>query len=100
MRPASSGRNAAPACCRFAWKAKARSVNIASHDSARLAASLTVPLLIVHGAKDIQVARSDAEALAAAQPAATLAVVPGVNHVLKAVEGDDPVAEALTMARY
>lgn len=73
-------------------------IDLASHDSARLAASLTVPLLIVHGAKDIQVARSDAEALAAAQPAATLAVVPGVNHVLKAVEGDDRAANLAAYA--
>jgi alpha-beta hydrolase superfamily lysophospholipase len=67
-------------------------IDLASQDSARLAAGLEVPLLVVHGDKDIQVARADAEALAAAQPKARLVVVPQVNHVLKTVEGDDRAA--------
>jgi pimeloyl-ACP methyl ester carboxylesterase len=67
-------------------------IDLAAQDSARLAASLEVPLLVVHGDQDIQVARADAEALAAAQPKARLVVVPQVNHVLKAVAGDDRAA--------
>jgi pimeloyl-ACP methyl ester carboxylesterase len=67
-------------------------IDLAAQDSARFAASLEVPLLVVHGDKDIQVARADAEALAAAQPRARLVVVPQVNHVLKAVAGDNRAA--------
>ena len=56
---------------------------------AQLAQSLTVPLLIVQGDKDIQVGVADAKRLAAARPKAELAVLGGVNHVLKTVDSDD-----------
>ena len=69
-----------------------------AQDPARLAAGLTVPLLIVQGDKDIQVTVDDAKVLAAAQPKARLAVLPGVNHVLKAIAGDDRGANLATYA--
>ena len=53
-------------------------------------------LLIVQGEKDIQVSVEDAKLLAAAQPKAKLVLVPGVNHVLKAVLGDDRGANLAT----
>jgi pimeloyl-ACP methyl ester carboxylesterase len=49
--------------------------------------ALEVPVLIVQGTTDVQVAVSDAEALKKALPKAQLLVVPGMNHVLKMVEG-------------
>lgn len=64
-------------------------INLMAEDPAGLAASLKVPLLIVQGDKDIQVTVEDAKALAAAQPKATLALLPGVNHVLKIPSADD-----------
>ena len=73
-------------------------IDLMSQDSAALAASLKLPLLIVQGDKDLQVTMTDANALAAAQPKATLAVIPGVNHVLKSVEGDDRMANLKTYA--
>jgi pimeloyl-ACP methyl ester carboxylesterase len=65
-------------------------------DPAALAAKLRVPMLIVQGDRDIQVSVADARALAAADPRATLAIVPGANHVLKAVASDDRAANFAT----
>ena len=71
-------------------------MNLMAQDPPKLAASLAVPYLIVQGDKDIQVSVEDAKLLAAAQPKAKLAVLPGVNHVLKAVIGDDRGANLAT----
>lgn len=67
-------------------------INLFAEDPAGLAASLKLPLLIVQGDQDIQVTVDDAKALAAAQPKASLALLPGVNHVLKMPAGDDRAA--------
>jgi len=48
-------------------------------------AALAIPVLIVQGTTDIQVAVEDAQALKAAYPAARLEIVEGMNHVLKLV---------------
>lgn len=71
-------------------------IDLMAHDSAALAKSLKLPLLIVQGDRDIQVPVGDAKALAAAQPKAKLVVVPNVNHVLKKVESDDRMANQMT----
>ena len=49
-------------------------------------------MLVVQGDKDLQIGVDDARLLAAAQPKAKLAVLPGVNHVLKVPAGDDRAA--------
>lgn len=72
--------------------------DLLSHDPAALAASLQVPLLVVQGDKDIQVGVEDAKRLAEAQPKAKLAVLPGVNHVLKTVASDERAANIATYA--
>ena len=59
-------------------------------------AKLSVPVLILQGDKDIQVSAAQAEALKKARPDAVLAIIPGMNHVLKIV-GDD---QAKQMASY
>jgi pimeloyl-ACP methyl ester carboxylesterase len=51
-------------------------------------AKLHIPMLIVQGTTDIQVSLQDAKLLAAANPAAKLLLVEGMNHVLKAVPTD------------
>lgn len=58
-------------------------------DPARLVAGARLPVLVLQGLRDIQVARADAEALAAANPDARLVLLPDVNHVLKTVASDD-----------
>ena len=71
---------------------------LSAQDPAKLAATLKVPLLVVQGDKDIQVTVEDANRIASAQPKAKLAVLPGVNHVLKAVPSDDRAANLATYA--
>jgi uncharacterized protein len=71
-------------------------ISLFSYDPATLAAQTTLPLLIVQGGKDLQVPVSDAERMAAANPAATLAVLPDVSHTLKDVEGTTPAANLAT----
>ena len=51
-------------------------------------AKLKVPILIVQGTNDIQVATREAELLKDAAPKAELAIIDGMNHVLKKVEAD------------
>jgi alpha-beta hydrolase superfamily lysophospholipase len=57
-------------------------------------AALGMPVLIVQGTTDIQVGVGQAQALKAARPDAQLVIIPGMNHVLKAVPADaaNPVA--------
>jgi uncharacterized protein len=61
-----------------------------AHDPATLIAAYKGPVLIVQGEADLQVSVVDARRLAAAQPRATLALMPGVNHVLKTAPADRP----------
>lgn len=51
-------------------------------------ARLTVPVLVVQGTTDLQVPVEEARSLQAALPTARLAVVEGMNHVLKPVPAD------------
>ena len=71
-------------------------INMFAQDPARLAATLTLRLLIVQGDRDLQVKVADARLLAAAQPKARLAILPTVNHVLKLVASDSPAANFAT----
>ena len=71
-------------------------IDLMAHDPAKLAGSLKVPLLVVQGETDLQTKVDDARALAAAQPKAKLALIPGVNHVLKTA----PIDRAANMATY
>ena len=55
---------------------------------ARRIAALRMPVLIVQGSTDIQVDAGQAQALKAARPDAGLAIIEGMNHVLKEVPAD------------
>lgn len=50
---------------------------------------LHIPILIVQGAKDLQISVYDAQNLKNAQPSSTLVLIDGMNHVLKNIKGDD-----------
>ncbi|AWN23893.1 alpha/beta hydrolase [Deinococcus irradiatisoli] len=65
-------------------------------DPAALLAQLQVPALIVQGGRDLQVSVQDARRLAAAQPAAQLALIETMNHVLV----DAPEDAAGNIATY
>lgn len=67
-------------------------------DPAKLAARVNKPVLIVQGERDLQVGEADARALRTAAPSATLALLPGVNHVLKRVATGDARANVVTYA--
>jgi uncharacterized protein len=56
-----------------------------SFDPAREFATVKLPALIIQGETDIQVRVTDAQALKDARPDAEMVVLPGMNHVLKAV---------------
>lgn len=57
-------------------------------DPAKAIAGIGVPVLIEQGDRDLQVGVGDAQALAAAAPAARLVLLPDTNHVLKVVTED------------
>lgn len=57
-------------------------------DPAHEIARLTIPVAVVQGTTDIQVAVDDAKRLAAARPGSALHLIEGMNHVLKAVPAD------------
>ncbi len=71
-------------------------VNAFSYDPAKLIAAVDKPVLIIQGARDMQVGVADAERLKAAAPKAELMLLPEANHVLKIVASDDRRANALT----
>ncbi|WP_458723799.1 alpha/beta hydrolase [Pseudomonas brenneri] len=57
-------------------------------DPAAAFARLRMPALIVQGTTDLQVGVADAEKLKEAKPDAELAVIPGMNHVMRIVPND------------
>jgi pimeloyl-ACP methyl ester carboxylesterase len=67
-------------------------------DPARLIADWKSPVLIVQGARDIQVSVLDAQRLKKAAPAAKLLLLPDTNHVLKAVTSPDRAANLAAYA--
>ncbi|MGZ9810654.1 alpha/beta hydrolase [Pseudoroseicyclus sp. H15] len=69
-----------------------------SYDPAALAAGTEVPVLVLQGQRDIQVSEADARALAEAAPDATLALLPGVTHVLKLATDEGREAGLATYA--
>jgi len=57
-------------------------------------AALAMPVLIVQGNTDIQVAVAQANGLHRAKPDATLAIIPGMNHIFKHVRADPALQAA------
>jgi pimeloyl-ACP methyl ester carboxylesterase len=83
-------------------------ISLFRQDPTQAFAKVTVPALIIQGTHDIQVEREDAEALQRAREDAELALISGMNHVLRIVPMDRdrqtasynqpelPIAHALT----
>ena len=65
-------------------------------DPVALLATIDLPVVIVQGEEDIQVAVAEAEKLHAAAPESTLVLLDKVNHALKPVEPGDLAANAAT----
>jgi Dipeptidyl aminopeptidases/acylaminoacyl-peptidases len=58
------------------------------HDPALEINRLTIPILIVHGANDLQVPLADAELLQSANKSAEVVVIEGMNHIMKESEAN------------
>lgn len=80
----------------FAPQVQGFLIDMMRHDPAALAGQLSVPLLIVQGEADLQIGIGDARALHDAQPRAAIALLPGVNHVLKTAPADNPTTNLAT----
>jgi hypothetical protein len=78
-----------PLLALFSPKVQPFLIDLLHQDPVALARSTKLPMLIVRGGKDIQVAAADAQALYSARPDAQLLIPPNMNHVLKDVAGDD-----------
>lgn len=63
-------------------------ISLFRQDPARAFAALKMPALIIQGSNDIQVSVDDARQLKAAKPDAELALIQGMNHVMRIVPND------------
>jgi uncharacterized protein len=88
----------APLLPLFSPKVQPFLIDLLRQDAANLARSTKLPMLIIRGGRDIQVAAADAEALRAARPDAELLTPPNMNHVLKDVASDDRASNLATYA--
>ncbi len=71
-------------------------IDMFRHDPARLASTITVPMQIISGGRDIQVSVADADALAIAKPNASKVIIADMTHVLKSVANEDRAANMAT----
>lgn len=72
--------------------------SIVAYDALAELRRIEVPVLIVQGDRDVQVTPRDAELLATAGRQARVIVIPGANHLFKAVERTDRVAQLAVYA--
>jgi len=64
-------------------------ISLFRQDPAQAFAALKVPALIIQGSHDIQVSVDDARQLKAVKPDAELALIGGMNHVMRIVPNDE-----------
>lgn len=69
-----------------------------SYDPRRLISGISKPVLVLQGARDIQIGEVDARLLHQANPGSKLILLPDVNHVLKSVTSDSRRANLATYA--
>ena|GEM_PF-158738 len=66
-------------------------------DPVRDLARLSCPVAVVQGLTDIQVTETDARLLHGARPDADLLLLPGINHIFKPVEGENPIVHQASL---
>lgn len=64
-------------------------INAFSYNPGHLISSISKPVLVLQGQRDLQVEEADARLLKAANSQASLVILPNMNHVLKEVISDD-----------
>ena len=72
-------------------------INAFSYNPSQLISTLSKPVLVLQGQRDLQVSETDARQLKAANLQASLIILPNMNHVMKEVTSDDP---AINIASY
>jgi hypothetical protein len=82
----------------FAPQVQGFLISVLSYDPAKLIATVSKPVLIIQGERDLQVGVADAERLKQAAPKAELVLLPNTNHVLKTVSSDNRRANFATYA--
>ena len=97
-KPADTAGMAAPLLALFDPKVQPFLIDLLAQDPAALAGRTKLPMLIVRGGKDLQVAQADADALRAARADAKFVGPADMNHVLKDVNGDDRASNLATYA--
>ena len=73
-------------------------INAFSYNPGHLISSISKPVLVLQGQRDLQVEETDARLLKAANPQAPLVILPNMNHVMKEVTSDDRKANIATYA--
>lgn len=64
-------------------------INAFSYDPGHLISTIFKPVLLLQGQRDLQVNETDARLLQAANPRASLVILPNMNHILKEITSDD-----------
>lgn len=82
----------------FAPEVQGFLIDAFSYDPAHLISTISKPILLLQGQRDLQVEERDAKRLKAAQPRASLVIVPNMNHVMKQVTTDDREANIASYA--
>lgn len=70
--------------------------SMAEYDAAEELRRATVPVLLVHGRRDIQITDADFDALVAARPQVDTLVLPRANHTLKRTDATDAMGQLPT----
>ena len=95
-KPVDTTSMPAPLMPLFNAKVQPFLIDLLSQDPAKMTAGTRLPMLIIRGGKDIQVAAADLEALHSARPDAIVLAPPDMNHVMKDVKGDDRASNLAT----
>ncbi|MCE9891383.1 alpha/beta hydrolase, partial [Kluyvera intermedia] len=69
-----------------------------SYNPGHLISTISKPVLVLQGQRDLQVEETDARLLKAANPQASLVILPNMNHVMKEVASDDRKANIASYA--
>lgn len=73
-------------------------INAFSYDPGHLISTIFKPVLLLQGQRDLQVNETDARLLQAANPRASLVILPNMNHILKEITSDDRLVNIASYA--